>query len=125
MNFEQASRALRKLYGKRWGYRYDESAPKAEEREEIGAALPGLAAALELARKAREARKAELLKDPEYVRLREAVELADKAHSKALSRWHQWRVVVGKSTGIFFEVTAQGDNWQDAIDKARAKAERK
>lgn len=121
MTPEQAKRAITKMFGKRAAWRYDERAPKAEEREAIKASLPALAKASEDAKAALYARRAELLKDPEYVRLSAAANAAREAHEKAKGRaWH-YRVTIMRDVGIALEVVAHGDNWQEAIDNARAK----
>lgn len=122
MNITQAKTALLRLYGNKATWRYNEKAPKADEREEIKTQLPALTAAKNEAKEACDQRRKELLQDPEYVRLRAAWQSAERAADNALSLMHSYRVCVGTTNGMFFHVTAQGDNWQDTIDKARAKA---
>ena len=121
MNIEQAKRAMRKLFGDKAMWRYDERAPKAEERDRIRETLPTLREASKAAKAARDARHAELLKDPEYLRLFDEAKAADDAHKRAISMTSYYRVTIGKNLGFAFEVVAQGDNWQEAIDAARAK----
>lgn len=128
MNITQAKSAMKKLFGAKAMWRYDERAPKAEEREEIAATLPTLMEARNATKAAVEARRIELLKDPEYVRLKAEALAASDTYEKAASRTRHYRVTVGRGGGVaglnFFHVVAQGDNWQDAIDKARAAATR-
>ena len=124
MTPEQGKRALRKLYGDKFGYRVDEDAPKAEEREQIRATLPELRDAKTAAAAARDARRAALLEDPEYRRLVAEANTAEKAHRDAVSRSGWFRVRVGRCSALFFEVTGEGDNWHEAVEAARAKAGR-
>jgi hypothetical protein len=121
MSPAQAQAALKKLFGKAAAWRYDESALKGEEREALVAALPNLRQTREAAKAAMEARRDELLRDPEYVKLREAYQRASKEAEIAFSRSIHRRVTVGKCNGMFLSVVAEGDNWQEAIDNARAK----
>jgi hypothetical protein len=125
MNITQAKAALIKLYGKKAAWRYNDRAFKGDEREALHAKLPELSAAYTQAKAAMDARRAELLRDPEYQRLRKETARAEGEHSEALAGALHRRVTVGYMSGVagleFFHVTAEGDNWQDAIDKARAK----
>ena len=128
MNQTQAMAALAKLYGKQAAWRRNEKALIGEEREAELAKVPELKAAAETAKAARDARRAELLKDPEYLRLSAAAQAAEAAANKARSCYHVRRVSVGKINGAaglsFFHIEGQGDNWQEAIDDARAKRNR-
>jgi hypothetical protein len=121
MNATQAKAAIKKLFGKNGGARYDEGAPKAEEREQLREALPGLSAKAAEAKTALNARREELLRDPEYVRLLAQYHEANTLRDNTMGRMHRHRVTVGFSNGLFFHVMAEGDNWQEAIDNARAK----
>jgi hypothetical protein len=120
MNIAQAKAAMRRLIGAKAMWRYDEKAPNANERAELRAILPDLRASRDAAKTAMQLRRAELLKDREYQRLLRAWEVADKAASMALGRAHHHRVTVGRDSGFAFTVMAEGDNWQDAIDKLKA-----
>ncbi len=109
MNITQAKAAMKKLFGVKAMWRYDERAPTADERERVRALMPAMLSAKQQAKDAYEARRAELLKDPEYLRLKAARGIIN-----------HYRVTIGRDTGFAFHVVAQGDNWHDAIDKARA-----
>lgn len=126
MNEQQAKAALRKMYGTKAAWRRRDDAPIGEAREELGATLEGLHAAVESARAARDARRAELLKDPEYMRLCEAAKAASAAADKASGDYRSRRVTVGWVSNVaglgLFNVTGEGDNWHEAIEAARAKA---
>lgn len=121
MNKTQALAKLKKLFGKNAMWRYDDRAPTAEVRAEAEAKRQALRIAKDYAKQALDRRRAELLADPEYVSLKEAFAVADKAYSAndMVTRWY--RVTIGRSTGIAFMVEAEGDNWQDAFDRYDAK----
>lgn len=120
MNITQAKAAMRKLWGAKAAWRYDESAPKADEREQLKSTLVALSVAASAARELRERRKDELLRDPEYVRLCAEYTTLSEEHETVRRRTNHYRVTVGYSTTLAFHVEAQADNWQDAIDHARA-----
>jgi hypothetical protein len=121
MNLTQAKAAMARLVGKRATWRYDDKAPGAEEREGLWAKSQALADVTAQAKAALDARRAELLRDPDYLRLKAAWVAAHKEHSEAFSRARRHRVCIGRSNGIFNVVLAEGDNWQDAIDKLESK----
>ena len=102
-------------------WRYDESAPKAEQREVIRAELPGLGEAVNSAKTAMEARRAELLADPLYRKLVEDYQTVRSKRDTALSNLHHYRVTIGRDHGFAMVVMAQADNWQEAIDALKAK----
>lgn len=124
MNQQQAIAAMKKLWGKNAAWRRNEDAPVGEAREAILATVPALREAERAAKAARDARRAELLRDPEYQRLVAEANAASKAADKAASCHHWRRVTVGYCSDVgglgFFHVKGQGDNWQEAIDAARA-----
>jgi hypothetical protein len=120
VNLAQAKAALRRLYGKKALYRYDEKAPTADERQALRERVPDLRSQREAARAARLARRDELLADPHYRDLLAIEQSAEKALESTLSRVRHYRVTIMTDEGFAHHVRAQGDNWQDAIDKARA-----
>lgn len=119
MNLTQAKAAMLKLWGTRYHYRYDERAPKAEEREALLAAMPALKDAHEHARLAQINRQRELLADPEYQRLCDAAKIARDELDAAQIRARHYRVAIGYRTDLAFHVEAVGNNWQETIDAAR------
>jgi hypothetical protein len=121
MNITQAKAAMRRLIGTKAMWRYDEKAPDADERAQLHACLPTFQKAREAAKVALQERRAELLVDPEYLRLKQRWEIADKEVSQTMARAHHYRVTVGRDSGFAFTVMAEGDNWQDAIDKLKEK----
>lgn len=122
MNAAQAKAALKKLYGDKAVWRYDENAPLADERDTVRSQLPTLKSAVEQLKAAMEARRAELLSDPEYVRLVSDYQAARKAREQAGSMSRHYRVMVGRSVGIGYEVKGEGDNWDEAIASAKSHA---
>lgn len=122
MNITQAKAAMERLLGKKKaGWRYDETAPRAEEREQVRDTVAPLRAAAEQAKAALQARRSELLQDPEYRRLLGVWAKADDAATVALSKLHHFRVKIFRVNGMFNEVVAEGDNGQEAIDALKAK----
>jgi hypothetical protein len=122
MNLTQAKAALRKLYGDKAMWRYNDKAPKGDERAELLAAIEPLRAAEQELSAKLDARRIELLLDPQYVELQQQWRAARREAQLAIGRAHTRRVTIGKHSMGFFMVEAEGDNWQEAIDAARAKA---
>jgi hypothetical protein len=124
VNQTQAIAAMKKLWGNKAAWRYNDQALKGEDRELQGIEADQKAERANAARAARDARRAELLKDPEYLRLCREADDAAKARDLAASKYRARRVTVGycnTAAGLsFFHVVAEGDNWQEAIDAARS-----
>jgi hypothetical protein len=118
-----AIKRLGKMLGKSLGYRVDPKAPTREEREEAHRQLPALTAAKKEAEKAMaDRREAILAADKEYQDLVAAWKEAKLNADKAFSLTHHFKFTVGTSNGMFFHVKAQGDSWEDVIEKLDAKA---
>lgn len=116
MNKAQAIAKLSKLLGKNMGYRINKGVLKPEDRPAVIAKAQALRAKRDVAREAKDARYRVLMKDPEYVRLtaeHKAIEAEMQAASYQAS---QKAITVGVDGGMFFSVTAEGDNWQEVID---------
>ena len=123
MDKKQAIAELKKLYGENAAYRRNEKAVIGEEREALRASLSALNAAEKEAIRLRDARREELLKDPEYVRLSQEAKAAVQKRQDAASRIYTRRVTIGKIlSGNIFLQTADGDNWAEAINKAKERA---
>lgn len=120
MKVATAQKKLLKLLGDRAAYRVDRRAPSKDEREAARARGPELRAAAKAAQEAMEARRREILKDPEYLRLRAEYEAAEKASKDngAITRWYP--ITVGLNRGLFFEVKADGDTWAEVFEKIEA-----
>jgi len=113
-----AVKKLGKLLGKGMGYRVDLKAPTADEREEVTKQLPAVRAAREQAERALDERKRTLLTaDPEYQTLLAAYRQARKHADEMFSVVHHYRFTVGTSNGMFFHIRAQGDSWEEVIEK--------
>jgi multidrug efflux pump subunit AcrA (membrane-fusion protein) len=114
-----AVKKLAKILGKTLGYRVDVKAPDAEQRAAAQAQLAEAQALRDKAKQQRDERyKAILAADQEYQDLvalhkgaqKVAEQLSYKAH-------HHYKFTVGTSNGMFFHVRAQGDSWEEVIDK--------
>lgn len=127
MNRNDATRTLARLIGKGFAWREDPKALTGEEREAARAEYRAARAAVDAAREARDARReAVLAADADYQATREAVKAADLRLTAASSGAHRNRLTVGSVTrlgglGDVFNVTATGDNWQEVVDKVKAK----
>lgn len=127
MNEKQAIAAMKKLWGSKAAWRYNENALRGEDREQRGREADVLREKQRAVEKARDARRAELLKDPEYLRLVAEHNAAMKAADLAAGNYRARRVTIGYMGGgaglQWFNVKAEGDNWQEAIDAAKAKVQ--
>jgi catalase (peroxidase I) len=92
-------------------YRLDPKALAGDERNEAKAERAAAVQRAKDARQALEARREELLRDPEYQRLVAKFNDARKAEQQATSRAFSRRIVVGKDVGFANHVLAEGDNW--------------
>lgn len=121
MNHRQAHIKLTKLLGKTAGARIDPGAPTAEQRAAIAARRPALQTAYTEAKAAMEARRAELLKDPEYVRLTAAYQAARKERDDATCDAFRQRITAGRVGKMFFSVLATGDTWEEVFTELERK----
>jgi hypothetical protein len=121
MDQKQAISILGKLIGPKFGYRVNNKAPNAEERERRREAFLAAKAAAEQAEAARVARlNAVLAADPEYQRLKAEAKAATERR-EALPGYRHKRITVGRSSSLFFTVEAEGDNWAEVVDLVRGK----
>jgi hypothetical protein len=113
-----AIKKLGKMLGKSLGYRVDPKAPSAQEREEARQQLPTLRNTKLAAQQAMHDRREEILAaDQQYKDLTDAYNAARESLDKALSIVSHFKFTVGTSNGMFFLVKAQGDSWEDVIEK--------
>lgn len=118
-----AIKKLGKMLGKSLGYRVDPRGLSSEEREAATAEAKTLNAEFKLAEEAEAARRKAILEgDGEYQRLRAETKRLREAKDRAWSRSRHFKFTVGTSSGIFFHVKAQGDSWEDVIEKLDTKA---
>ncbi len=119
-----AIKKLGRILGKSLGYRVDPKAPTQEERDVAMAKLREVRPMREALSKQVDARRAEvLLADAEYQRLKTEHAEATKNCNELLSITCHYRFTVGVSNSMFFHVKAQGDSWEQVIEKLCEKAD--
>ena len=117
-----AIKMLGKLLGKKLGYRVDTKAPTPEEREVAKATLSPAIEERNKLKEQRDARyKAILAEDTEYQNLFAAAKAASKRVEELSSITRHRKITVGTSEGMFFLVKAEGDSWEEVIDKLTTK----
>lgn len=122
MDRQTAIKKLGKLLGKNLGYRVDQTAPKAEDREAAQAAIPDAIKKRDAARKAQEDRRIAILAaDTEYQRLKEEAIAASETVSRLFTVTQHFKITVGTSSPMFFQIEAQGDSWESIIEIITAK----
>jgi hypothetical protein len=96
----------------------------ADERAEAKAALGPVTQRRNQLIVERDARLAFLLaNDAEYQRLKDEHQAAKKEADELLGKLHSYRFTAGKSVGgLFFQVLAEGDSWEDVIAKLKARS---
>ncbi len=124
MNQKQAIARLTKRLGRKLAWRVNKNALRADERDEEREASRALRAEAQELKAALEARCAELLKDPQYVALRERYKEADDAANRALSRSMSKAITVGKIELGFFLVAAEGDTWEEVVQKVESSSDK-
>ena len=117
-----AIKKLGKLLGKSLGYRIDDKAPTREER---AAAKIELTAAIEVRNGLKEKRderyRAILAADAEYQSLHASHRAASERVDRISSMTRHYKITVGVSNSMFFHVKAEGDSWEEVIDKLQPK----
>lgn len=116
-----AIRKLTKLLGKNLYWRVRNNAPTREEREAAQAALPAARAERQALKEKREAKCLELLNDPEYRQLVAADNAAYERYEKLRSLSWSYKIAVGHNVGLGFHIKAEGDSWEEVIDKLQQK----
>ena len=119
----EGQRRLRRLLGQRACWRVDDRAAKPHDREAALAALPIARQRWQELTAARDARyRAILAGDAEYQRLFAEAKAAREAADRLGHIAHNsHRITVGIDSGLFFDVKAHGDNWQEVIDILEAR----
>lgn len=124
MNEKQAIAALKKIVGQKLGWRVDNKAPGVDERAAFSAEHSALRLRERELRDQLDAKRAELLRDPAYVALREQHQQAKEGADRAGSMSRHYRITVGKIGGDrgfnYFHVMAQADTWDAAVEKIKA-----
>jgi len=113
-----AIKKLSKLLGKDLSWQVNDKAPTREERAAAKAKLPtALEERKKLEARREERRKAILAADAEWQALHAAYEIASERTGKLSSITRSYKITVGTSDGPFFCVEAEGDSWEEIIDK--------
>lgn len=121
MNRQQILTKLKKVLGPNAFYRHDPKAPDASGREEARATFRAAVAQVEPAKQAMERRRAELLADPEYVRLRLEYKRTIDTRDAAQTMLYHYPITVGRTMGIGNRVEAQGDTWAEVFAQLEAR----
>jgi hypothetical protein len=115
-----AVKKLHKILGKGFGYKVDPKAPLQEDRDKVRAVLKSAISERDRLRaECAERQKAVLDGDQEYQKRYKALKAAREYVDKLSWTTHHYRVTVGNSSGMFFHVKAQGDNWEEVIEKLK------
>lgn len=113
-----ALKKLGKLLGSKLGYRVDPKAPRPDERDAAHAALTPAVAERDALREKRDARREAILAaDMEYQQLKTAAKAAGEHVDRLSSTTRRKKITVGTSEGMFFLVRAEGDTWEEIIEK--------
>ncbi len=118
MERSAALKKLGKILGKKLGYRIDPKAPTPDERELAKSELSPACEERNKLKEQRDARhKAILAADTEYQSLHAAYRAASERADKLSSITRRRKITVGTSEGMFFVVKAEGDSWEEIIEK--------
>ncbi len=125
MDKSAAIKKLSKILGKGFGYRENPKACTKEDREKAKAELKIASAERQKLKQALYDRELELKKgDEEYQKTLAAYREAGKRTSALSAKAHNYRITVGNRMDAggfgFFSVKAEGDNWQEVVEKATA-----
>ncbi len=121
-----ALKKLGTLLGKKLGYRIDSKAPTPEERATAKLELTALLEERNKLQAQKEARyQAVLAADPEYQKLKADYLAMRKKGEELSSLVRHHKITVGTSEGMFFLVKAEGDSWEEVINKIEAERQRK
>jgi hypothetical protein len=116
-----AIKKLGKLLGKSLGYRVNDKAPTREEREAAIAELKSARTERDRMREQRDARyKAILAADAGYQKLKADCQATSERVDRLASITRHFKITVGISTSMFFHIKAEGDSWEEVVDKLQA-----
>lgn len=118
MNRTQAIAKLKKVLGPDMGYRENPKALLAEDREAVRVKRDVVQDVHRGIKEALDKRRQEILAaDEEYQHLSREYQRTRKALEALNGNLFARRVTVGKCSDLFFSVKAEGDNWQEVVDK--------
>ena len=116
-----AIKKLGKILGRSLGYRINPKAPTREERAAAKNEMPAAIKERDDLKARRQARfEAILAADAEYQSLKASHEKAREHVERLGSITRHHKITVGTSNGLFFTVKAEGDSWEEIIDKLTA-----
>ena len=117
-----ALKKLRNMLGSKLAWRVNIEAPSKDEREAAKLELPIASKARKDLSEQREARMRALLEaDPQYQELTVAYQAAREKYEKLQAICLTNKIDVGTIHMGFFHVKAQGDSWEDVIEKLSSK----
>jgi|SRR6516165_6395691 hypothetical protein len=113
-----AIKKLTKILGTKFGYRVNNRAATADERETAKLALSSAVAERNsLGERLDERRRKILAADPEFQQLHIDHKAAKKEVERLQGIMFSRKITVGADNGIFFIVKAEGDSWEEVIEK--------
>lgn len=113
-----AIKKLGKILGKSLGYRINPKAPTQDEREAARLELPAAIKERNELNERRDARRRAILEaDEEFQLLMTSYSAARDRVDRLSSVTRHHKITVGISSGMFFHVKAEGDSWEEIIDK--------
>jgi chromosome segregation ATPase len=126
MDKHVAIKKVHQILGKGFGYRENPKAGTKDDREKAKAELKGANAERDRLRAALEAKKQTILSaDAEYQKALATYREARKRVEALSSKSHSYRVTVGNTHSAggfgFFSVMAEGDNWEEVLEKVTKK----
>lgn len=121
MNRQQILSKLKQAIGPNAFYRHDPRAPDANEREEARATFRAAVAQVETAKQAMDRRMAELLADPEYVRLSLEYKRTLDTRDAAQTMMYHYPITAGRTMEIGNRIEAQGDTWAEVFAQLEAR----
>jgi hypothetical protein len=121
MNRTQIMARLRKALGPTATYTHNPNAPDADERAALRAQSRELLAQLADAKERMDARRRELLSDPEYKRLFAEWSALERKRDEVTCKSFRYQVSVGRHNGLGTVVEAQGDTWAEVFAALEAK----
>lgn len=125
MSPKQGIKRLKALLGPRAAVSENRGAATAAERQAAEAQLAALGEAEAALKAARQARRAELLRDPEYQQLVGEHERAKQALAAARGTARSYRLAACIHGAWFFEVVAEADNYEALVAAVEAKCREK